>query len=134
MRQRELGIQFHRLFCIFLRNGHKILPQQHPRRKQIAGCGIGRNGKHLRKGFACVGIVFRLEVANPQDVRGIDIRAGKPRLHLFQRRYSFRRPPREVIRKPHQLDCFVVPRILLQRLLEAGYRPQIVSLLVKDDP
>src|SRR2546423_181933 len=96
MPQWELGIQFHCLLCVFLGDGSEVLTQEHARGEQITSGRIGRDGKHLCESLACAWVVLGLHVADAENISGIDICAGIPRLDLFKRRYGLRGPPSEV--------------------------------------
>src|SRR5579859_1961434 len=98
MRKREPGIERDGLLRVFLGDGTEILAQQHARGEKIAGGGIGGNSKHFSERAASVRVILDLNVANTEDVRSVDISAGKPGLYFFERRNGFGRPARKVIR------------------------------------
>src|SRR5579863_554171 len=118
VRHRKLRIESDGFMRVFFGYRPKVLPQQHSRGEQVAGCRLRRHIEHFRKSFACVGIVLRLDVANPQDVRSIDIRAGVPRLYLFKLWNRLSGPPSQVIRESKQLYRLRVTLVLLPRFLK----------------
>ena len=79
-----------------------------------------------------LGVVLRLDVADAQHVRRIDVGLGIPRLHLFKIRNGFVGAASAVVREAQQLDRFLVIRIFGGRLFEILSCLEDVSLCVVD--
>jgi hypothetical protein len=61
-------------------------------------------------------IVFALDVADAEDVRGVDVGRGVPRLDFFELRNGLRGAAAEVIGETEELRGFLVGGIFRLRL------------------
>jgi len=63
-------------------------------------------------------VIFDLDVADAEDVRGIDIGAGKPSLDFLERRDRVGRTAGEIKSDAQELDCFAILGISSRAFLD----------------
>ena len=123
-----------RLFARILRRPGQILAQQHARGEEIRRRGIGRDAEHFRESAASLWIVFGLDVADAEDVGGIDVGVGKPGLHFLSAGIaSLGRPARYAERPRSCVDSASFGFSCL-RFLQSSDGFEVVAFFVVGDP
>ena len=130
--QRQIGVHGHRFLRILFGDWVELLAQQHSRREHITGGRIGRDLKHSRESSTRPRIIFGLDIADTEYIRGIHVRPWIPALHLFQQRNRVRRMSSKVIRETKQLRRFSLARIRSRSLLQILDRLGEITFLVVD--
>src|SRR5579885_2164906 len=130
MRERQLGIKLGGFPGVVLGDRGEILPQQHSRGEEIAGRRVRGDTEHLRERSPRPVVVFCLDVADAENVRGVHVRARIPSLHFFKGSDGVRRTASEIVRESEQLHGFAVGSILRDGFFQGFGGLQIVALFV----
>ena len=78
-------------------------------------------------------VVFGLDVANAEDVGGVDVGRGVPGLDLFELRDGFGGATGEVIGETEELRGFLVGGIFCLRLRQVAGGSLVIALFVIGD-
>src|SRR6266404_3711473 len=134
MREGKFGIEGGSLLGVLFGNGIELLPEQHARREEITGRRVFRHVEHSCERFTSLGIILGLDVADAENVRGVDVSAGIPGLHSLQQRNGIGWMAAQIIRKPEQLRGLVVAGIGYRGFLQIFNSFGVVALLVMSGP